>query len=183
MAQDKRPSQVAPNAGSAQTDPLAKKLQDWQETVLEGQPAKLPPSLAPITPVATIEKTKPEVLVVEPVFVPEYPKDLYTEAQIENEHRDFNQKLIEARAIREKPEYKPPPVPPAVIEQTRLEMEAGAKRVAEFEQMKKEQKALARVPDKWEGKTVEVFRPPDFREYTSTFKSPAMTVSKENLKK
>ena len=99
------------------------------------------------------------------ISVPNYPKELYDAAAIENEHRDFNARLAEVRSPT-KVEYIPPPVPDAVSKQTRLEMETGSKRVKQFEVQRAEQQAIAaRVPEPWEGKTVPIFRPGDAREY------------------
>ena len=113
--------------------------------------------------------------------VPEYPKDLYDAAHIENGHRDFNDRIMAVRAPNQgKPEYVPPPPPPAIAAQIKAEMEAGAKRVAEFAAQKAANKALAkRTPEKWEGTNTPVFRPSDVSEYRNTLKSPAQTHSKD----
>ena len=90
---------------------------------------------------------------------------VYDEAQEVNREKDFVHAIMEARKPPEKPEYVPPAPPPAVLEQTRLEMEAGKKRVAEFaaqEEMRKEVHERNRK-DKWADKgSVEVFRPDDY---------------------
>lgn len=109
----------------------------------------------------------------------EYPAELYSSAWIENEHRDFNDRLMEARAPKEVA-HVTPKVPEAVARATELEMAAGALRVAEFEKQEKDRKAISqRTPEKWEGKNTPVFRPGDFSEYRPTLKTPGQTVSKD----
>lgn len=139
----------------------------------------------PTSPEATPPKAQPMSAPVTDASagtVPEYPKDLYDEAHIENEHRDFNQRIMEARAPREK-EVIPPAVAPGIAAQTLAEMEAGRARVAHFEEIEANRKTIAaRVPEKWEGKSTPVFRPGDVSEYKTTLKGPAQTVSKDNVR-
>lgn len=116
--------------------------------------------------------------------VPDYPKDLYDAAHIENGHINFNNAIMAVRAPNHgKPEYVPPPIPAAIAEATKREMEAGAKRVAEFAEQKAAQQAIAkRTPEPWEGKSTAVFRPGDVSEYRAGLKSPAQTPSKDNVR-
>lgn len=92
--------------------------------------------------------------------VPDYPKDLYNEAVIANEMRDFNTQLGNAMRPEIKT-YTPPPVPPAIAEATRREMEAGRKRVAEFAAVEQQRRVVMaeRKKEPWEGNTTAVFRP------------------------
>lgn len=124
----------------------------------------------------------PSVLTANETVAPSYPKELYDDAHIENEHRDFNAKLMEARSPNKgKPEYVPPPVPPAIAEATRLEMEAGKNRVTHFEKIEAERKLIAaRVPEKWEGKSTPIFRPADFEEYKPKSKAPVGALNEMN---
>lgn len=98
--------------------------------------------------------------------VVEYPKDLYDGAQIENSHRDFNDRLTEARAPKVN-DYVTPPVPEGIVKQRDLELQAGRERVVHFEQVERERLKISatRVPEKWEGSNTPVFRPPDVTEY------------------
>lgn len=92
--------------------------------------------------------------------VPDYPKSIYDSAHIENEMRDFNTQLGNANRPVIKT-YTPPPVPQAIADATRREMEAGRQRVAEFaevEAIRREQMAN-RTKEPWEGNTTQVFRP------------------------
>lgn len=117
-----------------------------------------------------------------PAEAPNYPKDIYDEAHIEDGHREFNNKLLEARAARDDVVFKPPDPHPDVLARTQAEMDAGAARVAEFDAEKSkraEDTSPTRKPEPWEGQTTEVFRPADFREQKAEFKSPAQTKSKD----
>lgn len=113
---------------------------------------------------------------------PNYPKELYDDAHIENEHRDFNLKLMAARGPNQgKPEYVPPPIPPAIAEATRLEMEAGKARVEHFSKIEAERKLIAaRVPEKWEGTSTPLFRPGNFEEYKPKSKNPVGALNEMN---
>lgn len=140
----------------------------------EATPPKASPPAAPTTDASAAN-------------IPEYPRELYDEASIENEHRDFNDRLLKARLPNQgKPAYETPPVPDAVVKQTDLEMKAGAERVKHFENLEHERKGLAaRTKEAWEktpAANTPVFRPPDFSEYRNTFKSPAQTPSKDTLR-
>lgn len=75
--------------------------------------------------------------------------------------REDLMKTLEARSNQKPPEYVPPPPTERQMEQTRIEMEAGARRVAMHEQ----QKAFRPPPPKEElareGSTTPVMRPAD----------------------
>lgn len=71
----------------------------------------------------------------------------------------FVAKIMEERNKPE-PVYVPPTPHPRQLEQTRLEMEAGAKRVAENEAERVHRPVAA--PDPGQGTTVPVYRPVDF---------------------
>jgi hypothetical protein len=63
------------------------------------------------------------------------------------------------------PEHIPPQVPPAIVEQTRLEMEAGRKRMMEFANAEIERQEMheRNKRDKWADKgSTPVFRPDDY---------------------
>lgn len=90
---------------------------------------------------------------------------IYSEAAESNREHDFIKAIMAARAPVEKPPYVPPVPPPAVQEQTRLEMEAGRKRVMEFaaEEVARQEAHERHRRDKWADKgSVEVFRPPAY---------------------
>lgn len=145
----------------------------------------MPPRKYPIeTPeyTATDDLPVPDTLVTDTMpeqhAVTEYPKDLYSEAHSENTKRDFMRKVAEARAP--KPEPPPPqPVAPRIMEQTRLEMEAGAERVrlAELERVNRPKP----MPEKGDGTNTPVLRPDAYDEYVKSFRSQAQTVSKDAL--
>lgn len=88
-------------------------------------------------------------------------KDLFSDAENENTKFDFARKLLAVRMEGEKLDAPRPPmaVPPAIAEQTRLEMEAGRAAVAKH--------AADRLnrprpqPEEQPG-TVSVFRPEDY---------------------
>lgn len=85
--------------------------------------------------------------------------DEYRAAHSENMKRDFVTGVMAARNVVEKP-YTPPAVPERIAESTRLEMAAGAKRVAEFEQI--EAQRPKRPVDPSNGTMTPVFRPADY---------------------
>jgi len=90
---------------------------------------------------------------------------IYDEAMELNRERDFRDAILAARAPLVKPPYVPPAPPPAMVEQTRLEMEAGRKRVMEFaaEEVARREAHERHKNDKWADKgSVEVFRPADY---------------------
>lgn len=95
----------------------------------------------------------------------EIPRDQYEEANEENRQRNFVDAIMQARAPQVEPPYVPPPVPHAVATQTALEMEAGRKRVAEFEASEAERLKVteAHKNDKWADKgSTSVFRPASY---------------------
>lgn len=113
------------------------------------------------TPTAEAEAAPAEDNFIQ-IAVPDYPKQLYDAAVIENEMMDFNTQLGNAMrpVIRE---YTPPPIPTAIAEATRREMEAGRQRVAEFAEQEKLRRVLVateqRRKEPWEGNSVSIFRP------------------------
>lgn len=70
------------------------------------------------------------------------------------------QEEILARRNTPKPEYVPPPVPPAIAEKTRLEIEEGRRRVAAAEAAKQNRPPPPRDPAT--GTMEPVYRPKDF---------------------
>jgi hypothetical protein len=90
---------------------------------------------------------------------------IYDEAMAQNREHEFIGAIMEARKPPEVNAYTPPQVPAAIVEQTRLEMAAGAKRVAEFAAQEAERQAVheRNKRDKWADKeSVPVFRPDDY---------------------
>jgi hypothetical protein len=90
---------------------------------------------------------------------------VYDEAMAQNREHEFIGAIMEARKPPDVKEYTPPQVSAAIAEQTRLEMEAGAKRVAEFAAQEAERQAVheRNKRDKWADKeSVPVFRPDDY---------------------
>lgn len=101
-------------------------------------------------------------------FDPTRSKDeakIYADAEEANRIRDFEAAIVASRTPLPVPEYIPPKPAPAILEQTRLEMEAGKKRVAEFaaEEATRREIHEANKRDKWADKgSVEIFRPADY---------------------
>lgn len=85
-------------------------------------------------------------------------KELYLEATDDNAKRNFVEQVFAARNPEVKP-YVAPPIPPRIAEQTRLEMEAGRRRVADFEA---QQASRPQRPVEPDGTTTAVFRPADY---------------------
>lgn len=134
-------------------------LYDTQEKFqLEPAPVENQPPNWGQTPIP-VETPAPAPVIDNTVV--DYPKDIYAEANNENAKRNFMQQLSEARNPPVK-EYKTPPVPKAVQTQTELEMAAGRKRVAEFQQMEVERQALSPKPEPHAATTTPVFRPADY---------------------
>lgn len=132
-------------------------------------------------PLESLEPEQAPPPLPEEVPAVEYPKDLYELAHIENDHRTFEARLAEACQPVVK-EYTPPPVPVQIAENTRREMEAGRRRVAEFAELESKRQATINEPRKkepWEGTNTPVFRPGEFDEYKTTMKSPVLTQSKD----
>lgn len=128
-----------------------------------------PPASAAPAPVATPQKAASEPTVTAvggaEVHMVEIPRDIYETADEDNRQRTFTHDLLAARTPQDAPAYVPPPVPAGVAAQTKAEMEAGSKRVAEFAAAEKDRKAVtaAHSRDKWaEPGSVAVFRPGDF---------------------
>lgn len=115
-----------------------------------------------------------------PAEYSEIPKDLYDEAWVEHSHRDFNARIMAARAPVIK-EAIAPAVAPQILATTQAEMEAGRKRVADFEEAEMQRRAIPRKKEAWEGSNTPIFRPGQFDEYKATLKSPAHTPDKSTL--
>lgn len=93
------------------------------------------------------------------------PKGVYEEAVEDNRQRKFTLSILEARTPTIVAPYVPPPVPEGIALQTQAEMEAGRKRVSEFEanEAVRRQVAEAHKNDRWaDKKSTAVFRPGDF---------------------
>ena len=93
------------------------------------------------------------------------PASVFADADEDNRRRDFTLAIVEARTPPPEPEQVKQPIPKALAEQTRLEMEAGAKRVAEFAANERErQDAMERHKrDKWQARNnEEIFRPGEY---------------------
>lgn len=88
-------------------------------------------------------------------------REAYDDAWVENSHRDFAIRIAQARAPAPKPVVLPC-VAPGVAEATRREMEAGAKRVAQFAEAEAHRRVIPRKKEPWEGNSTPVFRPIDF---------------------
>ena len=88
----------------------------------------------------------------------DFSKEDQLHAESDNLKRDFLQRVAAARAPEIKP-YTPPAVPPRIAEQTRLEMEAGRQRVAEFAE---QQASRPRPAPQQDGSMTPVFRPEDY---------------------
>jgi hypothetical protein len=91
--------------------------------------------------------------------VQQFSRDLMERAESENLARNFALSMQAQRNPVVVP-YVTPAVPPQIAENTRLEMEAGRKRVAEFEAL--EAARPKRAPDPTQGGSVAVFRPGDY---------------------
>jgi len=105
---------------------------------------------------------------VQKAFDPTRSKEeakIYDEAVEQDREFDFIKAILAARTPPEKPVHIPPTPPPAVVEQTRLEMEAGKKRVMEFatEEISRQEAHARHRADKWADKgSTPVFRPDDY---------------------
>lgn len=92
----------------------------------------------------------------------EVPDDIYNEAVEDHRQFCFAEQIGIARQPAPVKEHVPPPVPPAIAAQTKLEMEAGKARVAECAANEVERKRIteAHKNDRWADKPPEqVFRP------------------------
>lgn len=88
-------------------------------------------------------------------------RETYDAAWVEHSHRDFAQRIAQARA----PVVRVPVAPciaPRIAETTRLEMEAGAARVAQFAVAEQQRRVIPRKKEPWEGNNTPIFRPIDF---------------------
>jgi hypothetical protein len=88
----------------------------------------------------------------------DFTADDQLHAESDNLQRDFMARIAAARAPDPKP-YTPPAVPERIAEQTRLEMEAGRRRVEEFAALEASRPKRAPQTD---GSMTPVFRPEDF---------------------
>lgn len=119
------------------------------ETQAEPQPSD-PPAEAPPSPAPPIEVAGLSAMA---------DAELRGEATRENIARDFNNKVMAARAKRDAPEPAPQPVPDRIADQTKAEQEAGAAQVRRNE----EHRAQHGGPrPNVEGTTTAVFRPQDY---------------------
>ncbi len=150
------------------------------------QEAPLPPQAESAAPADLIDFPEPET----PVKAVPRPKvrvarkstlsaeeelALINEAEGEDIKRTFALELMEARKPVEQVVITQPPIP-RLMEQTRLEMEAGRAAVAKVAAERGVRPAP--VKEKWDGNTVSVFRPEDYAEYKETFKSTVQTADK-----
>jgi hypothetical protein len=90
---------------------------------------------------------------------------IYDEAMAQNREHEFVTAIMAARNPPEVKEYVAPEVPPAIAAQTKLEMEAGAKRVMEFagQEIERQEAHERHRRDRWADKeSVPVFRPDDY---------------------
>jgi uncharacterized protein YukE len=107
---------------------------------------------------------------------PEKFAKVYEEATNTNFQKDFVQRVLEARQQPAQAPSLPMQVAPRVLEQTRLEMAAGREQVERVAAERASRQAP--LPDKWDGKNTEVFRPGEFTEYKGSFKSQGQTPDK-----
>lgn len=87
----------------------------------------------------------------------DFTKDDQLHAESDNLQRDFLARVAAAKEAGKPKEYTTPPIPERIAEQTRLEMEAGRRRVAEFAALEASRPKRPGTQD-----TVAVFRPADF---------------------
>lgn len=121
----------------------------------------------PMTNGGDLHQSPPSVPVVSQPPTADVPaavgvsRETYDEAWVENSHREFAQRIAQARA----PVVKAPVAPcvaPRIAETTRLEMEAGARRVAQFAEAEQHRRVIPRKKEAWEGTNTAIFRPIDF---------------------
>jgi hypothetical protein len=142
-----------------------------QETGLSGwltdKPAAEPtPSAEPVTiqglsDDVTVKVTEVNQPAVAAEALQQFSKETMEQAENENMARNFALSMQAARNPEVVP-YTPPAVPKAIAESTRLEMEAGRKRVAEFEEMERLRPKPAPVQDPHAGSSTAIFRPADY---------------------
>lgn len=123
-----------------------------------------PPQAEPIS-----EPDTPMATAVGGAVVPytDVPKAIYDEAQEDHRRYLFRELILEARLPSqvEHAEAAPPPVPPAIAEQTRLEMETGRKRNEHYAGIEAQRLKMveAQKKDQWADKpTEQVFRPANY---------------------
>lgn len=151
-------------------------VEDAADRVLKDFAAQPAPKPAEDVTAAVTEQP-PAKQVEQPLISPEQLAKLQQEASRENDKQDFIKRVMEAR--KPDPKYTPAapgPVAPRIVEQTNAEMMAGQALVAKNAEL--QAKRVPPPPDKSEGRTVEVLRPPEFREYKNSFKSPGQTPDK-----
>lgn len=150
---------------------------DQEETVVSGLEAPVAPEPKPITDIAETTAETPRADaplaisglgddVTTRVFEVNHPAVVAADLEKAREQadnddlkRDFTLKVLAARQLDQPKPYVTPPIPPRIAEQTRLEMEAGARRVAEFQE---QQASRPRPPAPVDGSTTSVFRPEDY---------------------
>jgi len=107
------------------------------------------------------------------------PQSVRDDAEREDMHRDFERRMAEANQPKVDT-YVTPPVPSQIAANTRLEMEAGRRRVSEFAGIEAARQKFnaVRKAEAWEGQNTPIFRPGNFEEYKN-IKGPS--VSKDAL--
>jgi hypothetical protein len=106
-------------------------------------------------------------------IAPDYDPDTYQRAHDDNLKRDFLEAVGQRNSFNPSggggnnpPEYVPPPIPARVAEQTRLEMEAGRRAVAEAEARDKAMAAIRKANQERDaaasGTMKTVFAPDDY---------------------
>lgn len=131
-------------------------------------------------------KPEPEKPAEEPKLEPEKPAEdppiKFKDEVRSTSWQEFEAAVLKAREVPEKVIIPPAPTE-RQAERTRLEQEAGRRRIAVNEAQLAYRNPGTAVPDARElaaqPTTTPVFRPNDFDEYKTTFKSPAQTVSKD----
>lgn len=103
------------------------------------------------------EVNQPAVVAAAPTQ--DFTKEDQLHAESDNLQRDFLARVAVAKQEGMPKPYVAPAVPPLIAEQTRLEMEAGRRRVEEFAQI--EASRPRRVPQT-DGTMTPVFRPDEF---------------------
>jgi len=93
--------------------------------------------------------------------VQNFTRDVQEQAENDNMQRDFMVAVAAARNPEPKP-YTPPPIPERIAEATRLEMEAGRRRVSEFAAIEAARPKPQPQAQPGNATMTPVFRPADF---------------------